>query len=286
MSSKKIDQINKKTMQKSIVHYSWKDALTPAEIAAIRHVEDAQGKPILDLGVGAGRTAVPLREISDEYIGIDYVHEMVEECSRKFPELRFEHGDARDLSQFEDNSFYLIMFSMNGISMVDHHDRIKILKEVHRILMPGGSFLFSTYNQDSDEYKKLLVLPEFDFSWNPLRLFVRSIRYGSNLVKSGLNRCRFKKYEIHTPEYSMVNDVCHNYATLLYYISQENQIKQLASAGFDGESVAAFDLSGEKIKDGTKDGSIFYVVKKGTEESVESRCWNTAALAESMPGTG
>lgn len=73
---------------------------------------------------------------------MDYVCEMVTECQRKFPDVRFEHGDARDLSRYEDGSFYLVMFSLNGISMVDHQGRMKILKEVYRILAPGGSFLF------------------------------------------------------------------------------------------------------------------------------------------------
>lgn len=262
MRAKKIDRINKKTMRNSVGHYTWKDALTPAEAAALTYVEGAKGRPILDLGVGAGRTVNPLREISDDYTGIDYVHEMVVECQRKFPGVCFEHGDARDLSRFEDNSFYLIMFSLNGISMIGHQHRIKILNEVYRILAPGGSFLFSTYNQDNGEYRKLLALPEFDFSWNPLKSVVRGLRYGSDLIKSGVNRYRFKKHEHHTPEYSIINDKCHNYATMLYYISQPNQLKQLASAGFDQESVLAFDLSGEQIQGGTKDDSIFYLARK------------------------
>ena len=266
MLNEKIDRINQKTMCNSVGHYAWKDALTRAEAAALEHVEGAEGKPILDLGVGAGRTVAPLRQISENYTGMDYVCEMVTECQRKFPDVRFEHGDARDLSRYEDGSFYLVMFSLNGISMVDHQGRMKILKEVYRILAPGGSFLFSTYNQHNGEYQKLLHFPDLDFSWNPLKMFVRSARFGSDLTASVVNRYRFKKHEKHTPEYSIVNDRCHNYATMLYYITHSNQLEQLESVGFDRESVLAFDLSGKKIENGTKDDSIFYLARKHAME--------------------
>ena len=48
----------------------WTD---PGERAALEHVADgARGAPILDIGVGAGRTIPLLRAMSPDYVGIDY----------------------------------------------------------------------------------------------------------------------------------------------------------------------------------------------------------------------
>jgi len=258
-TSNLIEHINTKSMRGAVKHYSWTNNLYPPEAAALKCVPNAEGQPILDLGVGAGRTSSSLLEISQDYIGIDYVKEMVDNCRKKFPNVRFEQADARDMSQFADNSFYMIFFSLNGISMVDHEGRLKILSEVRRLLKPGGYFLFSTYNQDNKDYQKLLHLPRFQMAKNPIKFAVRGSRFIKELGTSVINRARYKKLEVHLPDYSMVNDKCHNYATMLYYITQDNMKKQLRDSGFSGE-IKTFDLSGKQINGSTLDDSIFYVV--------------------------
>ncbi len=262
MSAHLIDGLNRKTMRQSVGEYiEHGHNLRPAEEAALRCVPDVRGKAILDLGIGAGRTVLPLLEISSNYIGIDYVEEMVEHCKKTFPGTRFEQGDARDLSRFEDGSFQLIMFSLNGISMVNHEGRLEILKEAFRLLAPGGTFLFSTYNQDNQDYKKRFQLPRFQPCKNPVRLAVRGMKYAHKVSVMAANRYRFRKHEFHCEEYAMINDKCHNYATMLYYITLENQKKQLIFAGFD-QDIRAFDRAGCLINEGTQDDSLFFIAQK------------------------
>jgi len=80
----------------------WTD---PGERAAFECVRaDAADQPILDLGVGAGRTVSLLRSISRDYVGLDYTPELVGVCRQKHPGVRIVQGDARDLSQFADGS--------------------------------------------------------------------------------------------------------------------------------------------------------------------------------------
>lgn len=255
-----IDGINTKTMRNVVGDYSWQSNLTPAEIAALKSLPDIKGESILDIGVGGGRTVLPLLEISRDYTGVDYVHEMVEMSRSRYPDVRFVQADARDLSAFESGSFYMIMFSANGISMVNHEGRLAILREVRRLLKPGGVFLFSTYNLNDRNYGRLFQLPDFELVLHPVKSLKRSVRFVLDLVSCIINRLRYKKLERHFPEYSMINDRCHNYATMLYYITVENMKKQLLDMGFSGD-VSCFGKHGELVDDAATHNSIFYAVR-------------------------
>jgi len=262
-----IDTINKKTMRSAVAQYSvvpntWSDKLTPAEKEALAAIADeARNKPILDLGVGAGRTVKPLLEISNNYVGVDYIHEMVEECRNRFPGVNFVQADARGLSQFKDNSFFLIVFSCNGICMVDHKGRLAILREVHRLLEPGGVFIFQTYNRDSFSRNTFINLPDFQPTNNPAKFIMRGIRFLSHTMIRIINRLRFKRFEQHCGTYAIKNDACHDYATMLYYISVENQCKQLDTIGFR-KDVQIFDSAGQTITAGTKENDFTLLVRK------------------------
>jgi SAM-dependent methyltransferase len=119
-----------------------------------RIADQVRNQPVLDLGVGGGRTAWILRLLTSDYAGIDYSPAMVEVCRSELPDLDIQIGDARDLSRFPACRFKLILFSYNGIDHVNHKDRLCILEEIHRVLQPGGYFLFSTLNLNSGKHGK------------------------------------------------------------------------------------------------------------------------------------
>jgi ubiquinone/menaquinone biosynthesis C-methylase UbiE len=105
------------------------------------------GASILDLGVGAGRTTPHLRALARRYVGLDFASAMIERSRQKFPDLTFVHGDAADLSAFEARSFDVVVFSFNGLGCLQADEaREACLREVHRVLAPGGVFLFSLHN--------------------------------------------------------------------------------------------------------------------------------------------
>src|SRR5690606_33195105 len=143
--------------------------------------------------------------------------------------VTFEHSDARDLSKFPPSSFDLIVFSFNGIDYVDHADRLKILKEIRRLLAAGGAFAFSSHNRDAP-LKGAWDLAHFKNASlkKPLGFAKRSLIYLAGIVNSRRNA----KKETHTPEYAILNDEAHEYSLLTYYISVGNQIKQLKECGF------------------------------------------------------
>lgn len=259
-----IDSINLRTMTDAsvVAHYARPWGLSPAEEATFERVAaQARGRPVLDIGVGGGRTVEPLLRISNDYLGIDYSPQMVQACRRRFPGVRFEHADARAMTQLADGSIFLAVFSCNGIGMVPHADRLRILAEVYRVLQPGGLFVFSTHNRNSPEYGRGFRFPSLQWSANPARLLVRAARFCRETVRRVRNRRRFRPHEVRTDDYAVINDVCHDYGTMLYYVTLARQRRQLVDAGFEPDA-EAFDLDGARIDGDTAHDSIALIARK------------------------
>ena len=260
-----IDRINLRTMRSAAVvaHYDARpDDLLPHERAALDHVaEEVRHGTVLDIGVGAGRTVNALRQVSTAYLGIDYSPEMVAACRVRFPDVQFEHADARTLTSIADASISLAVFSCNGISMVGHEDRLAIMREVHRVLKPAGVFLFTTYNRNSPEASAGFRFPEFHGSTNPARVLVRAMRWAKDTVISLYQRQKHLQHEMHTPDYAVLNDACHNYGVMLYYITLAQQRQQLDAVGFLPNAIA-FDALGKPIADDTTLDSMALVARK------------------------
>jgi SAM-dependent methyltransferase len=256
-----VDALNRNAMKRSVAEYLKSSELHVSEQVALSKIADeARDRPILDLGVGAGRTVRAMMQISRNYVGLDYVPEMVEACRQRFPGGRFVHGDARNLDHLEDNSFFLIAFSQNGICMVDHEGRMAILKEVFRLLEPGGIFVYSSYNLNGPRARASFLFPEFSPTINPLKLVVRGSRFCLSTVRRVVNRTRSARLEQRCSEYSLIADGSHNYSVLLYYTSLENHLSQLKSTGFS--EILALDATGQKITTSTSDNSIRFLVRK------------------------
>lgn len=139
--------------------------------ALLRVAPTVRGRPILDVGVGTGRTTPLLRLLSDDYLAVDYAPDMVAAFARHNPDVPCECHDARDLRRYPDHSFGLIMFSNNAIDAVSHDDRVSILREFARLLQTDGRVVFSTlhmYGPSHGEHPLQLRRPT-----RPLRPDVR-----------------------------------------------------------------------------------------------------------------
>jgi SAM-dependent methyltransferase len=195
---------------------------------------------LLDLGVGAGRTVEPLRSfVTKNYIGVDFSPEMIAICRERFPSVDFRIGDARDLSMFSTGSFDVVFFSFNGIDYVDQAGRLAILAEVHRVLRPGGAFVFSSHNRDA----RPVPLWRTRFVW-----FVFHLPW---ILAGNIRHIGFRRFETRTEEYEILNDEGHGYRMLTYYINSGKQMEQLKRAGFHG--IEIFDTAGLHL-DGTTAG--------------------------------
>ena len=219
----------------SIVNYyaalNW---LQPAEAAILERLRPQLAKmKMLDMGVGGGRTTIHFAPLVSQYIGIDYSPEMIAACQQRFRgsehPLRFEICDARDMSQFDDNSFDFILFSYNGIDYVSHEDRLKIFSEVKRVGKPGCYFFFSSHNLRSLEQG---LIWKNQLSINPIKIY-------TNLMTLGLfwlfNRT-LNRQIIADSDHLMVCDESHLFRLETYYIRARQQLEQLSQDFSDIEA--------------------------------------------------
>ena len=106
---------------------------------------------VLDLGCGAGRVTIPLSTMGFEVIGVDISPAMVT-AARELTAIeglfvQYEVGDAVDL-QFDRNTFDHVVFSNQGwMQIPGASDRLRVLREIRRVLVDGGLFLFSTHSR-------------------------------------------------------------------------------------------------------------------------------------------
>jgi SAM-dependent methyltransferase len=101
---------------------------------------------VLDLGCGTGRTTVGLAARGYEVVAVDLSERMIERARALHPGLDFRVMDAARLL-FDPASFDAVMFSFNGIDLIfPCTDRLACLREIHRVLRPGGGFVFSTHS--------------------------------------------------------------------------------------------------------------------------------------------
>jgi SAM-dependent methyltransferase len=123
---------------------------TIRERVAIEAVaSEVRGLPLLDIGVGGGRTTSLLRLLTNDYVGVDWSPEILEVCRSNHPGADIRQADARDLSAFASSTFKCVVFSFNGLDNIpDHEERGRVVAEVHRVLRPDGIFAYSTLSMN------------------------------------------------------------------------------------------------------------------------------------------
>ena len=196
---------------------------------------------MLDIGVGGGRTTVFFAPEVKSYIAIDYSEGMIERCkqrfSGRFPEAKFFTGDATNLSEYQDGSLDLVLFSFNGIDYMTVPARKEFLKKARRMLAPGGQFCFSTHNILS--LKKMTVGAVIHFRLNMFAVLSKVLR---RIKIRRINAAQFA--EADKSDFVYINDGTHGFGLEQCHIRTSYQLELLRDAGF--KSIRAFSLESGK----------------------------------------
>jgi SAM-dependent methyltransferase len=196
----------------SVEIYS-RDYLRSGEEYAIRKYMPA-GSRILDIGCGTGRTTVYIARNGCAVIGGDVAAPLIDRARVLHPGMDFRVMDAARLD-FPAGSFDAVFFSFNGIDNFSTlEDRRACLRELARVVKPGGYVIYSSHNS--------IALP---------RSFSSLLRRSKNILFHGIG-----------PHWQ---EEQHGFGRLFqYYNNVWNERRRLRSLGFDvletvGSGIAA-----------------------------------------------
>ena len=112
------------------------------------------GGPVLELGVGTGRIAVPIAQAGVRIVGVDSSEGMLavarEQAARAGIELDLRFGDLRDPPVDEEFALVVIPFR-TLLHMQTDADRRAALDAVHSRLRQGGRFVFDVFTPGADD---------------------------------------------------------------------------------------------------------------------------------------
>lgn len=260
------DAINKAVWgrPRNVAQYSARAGFVDeGERAIFAHVEPlVRGQPVLDLGVGAGRTAAFLGPISSRYVAVDYTPAMVEACRQRFPHLDVRLGDARDLSAFVDGSFALVAFSYNGIDAIDHEGRKRVLQEAQRVLKPGGWFWFSTLNMDGGARRFSPWWPEWPTPepGRPLRFLLGALWAIARVPRLVRNQERIRHQFSYGDGWCIETLAAHGYRLLIHYTSLSRTRQELLEAGFQPDPLVLDCATGKTVPPGRESDPFWFQI--------------------------
>jgi SAM-dependent methyltransferase len=118
------------------------------------YLEEARrsGGPVLELGVGTGRIAVPIAADGIRVIGVDSSRAMLDVCARRAAlagvQLDLRVGDLREPPVKENVPLVICPFR-SLLHMHTDEDRLSVLRAAHDLLVPGGRFVFDVFAPDA-----------------------------------------------------------------------------------------------------------------------------------------
>lgn len=98
---------------------------------------------VLEPGCGEGRGIEVLSPQADEYVALDKIHEVIDALKLKYENVDFRQAVFPPFSDLKDNSFDTVI----SFQVIEHikEDHL-FLKEIHRVLKPGGQAIITTPN--------------------------------------------------------------------------------------------------------------------------------------------
>lgn len=155
-------------------------------------VKNAVGKTVLDLGCGHGRDSFYLSDQGLEVTGVDGSSELLKIAKSQISDCKFLLKDMRELD-FAPHSFDNIWANASLLHLTKS-EFVEVLKNLKKILKPGGLFYFSLQQGTGENYIDVSVV-------QGQRLFTR---YSQNEVLEILTKLGF---EVEKTELDPVNEI-------------------------------------------------------------------------------
>jgi 2-polyprenyl-3-methyl-5-hydroxy-6-metoxy-1,4-benzoquinol methylase len=99
---------------------------------------------VLEVGCGEGRGVGLLMKNAKTFTAVDKIKPLIDDLQKKYPSGRFASMNIPPLSGLSDNSYDVVV----SFQVIEHiQNDFLYLKEIHRVLKPGGVALLTTPNR-------------------------------------------------------------------------------------------------------------------------------------------
>lgn len=184
----------------SLYQNRWSKAEDEQTVALLKSILRDESCDVLDLACGTGLGLKMCLALSNvRYVGLDISPQMLARFKEQYPYVSAHLGVMSDLSEFSAESFDVVISLYTSFSYTDLP--VTTLKEIYRVLRPGGRILISFLNRWSlrrlinlnlrriEEYKTrnsriLLFTPTLTFSRGEMLKCLHEVGF-SNLLGVG-----------------------------------------------------------------------------------------------------
>lgn len=104
-----------------------------------------RGKTVLDVGCWTGQLEKLASKSAKKMVGIDPNPEAIAFAKKKLPDVKFVVAKANKLPF--SNSYFDTVFLMDVLEHVTKGTEEEVLRQIHRVLKPGGALIISTPNK-------------------------------------------------------------------------------------------------------------------------------------------
>jgi SAM-dependent methyltransferase len=138
------------------------------------------GLKVLDLGCGDGTTALPAARRGADVLGVDIARNLVEAGNRRAREhgltnLRFQEGDACNLSELADDTFDLVVSIFGAMFAPKPFD---VAKEMVRVTRPGCRIVMGNWIPNDPTLVAQILKISAAYSPPPPEGFVSPMTWG------------------------------------------------------------------------------------------------------------
>ena len=148
--------------------------------ALVEELGITPGLKVLDLGCGDGTTALPAARRGADVLGVDIASNLVAAGNARaraegLTNIRFQEGDATDLSELSDDSFDLVVSVFGAMFAPKPFD---VANEMVRVTRPGGRIVMGNWIPNDPTLVAQLLKISGAYSPPPPEGFISPVRWG------------------------------------------------------------------------------------------------------------